>query len=81
MVYRRDERINLPYVDVIEWTEDGIPFGRPEIILLFKAKHADRPKDEADFTAVLPKLGPIRRSWLVDALRLVQPGHPWLDRI
>jgi hypothetical protein len=80
-ICRRDERIKLPYVDVIEWTEEGIPYGRPEIILLFKAKHADRPKDEADFTAVLPMLDSVRRSWLGDALRLVHPGHPWLDRI
>jgi hypothetical protein len=80
-ICRRDERIKLPYVDVIEWTEEGIPYGRPEIVLLFKAKHADRPKDEGDFTAVLPKLDSVRRSWLADALRLVHPGHPWLDRI
>jgi hypothetical protein len=66
---------------VIEWTEEGIPYGRPEIILLFKAKNADRPKDEADFTAVLPKLDSARRSWLVDALRLLHPGHSWLARI
>ena len=79
-ICRRDERIKRPYVDVIEWTDNSIPYGRPEIILLFKAKHADRPKDEADL-AVLPKLDPIRRTWLVDALRLVHPGHPWLDRI
>jgi hypothetical protein len=71
----------LPYAEVIEWTEEGIPYGRPEIILLFKAKHADRPKDEADFTAVLPELDAARRSWLVDALRRLHPGHPWLDRI
>jgi hypothetical protein len=80
-ICRRDERIKLPYVDVIEWTEEGIPYGRPEIILLFKAKHADRPKDEADFTAVLPKLDSVRRSWLRASLRLVHPGHPWLGRI
>jgi hypothetical protein len=80
-ICRRDSRIRLPYVDVIEWTEEGIPYGRPEIILLFKAKHADRPKDEADFAAVLPKLDSVRRSWLADALRLVHPGHLWLDRI
>jgi hypothetical protein len=80
-ICRRDERIRLPYAEVIEWTEEGIPYGRPEIILLFKAKHADRPKDEADFTAVLPELDAARRSWLVDALRLLHPGHPWLDRI
>ena len=80
-ICRRDERIRRPYAEVIEWTADGIPYGRPEIVLLFKAKHADRPKDEADFTAVLPKLDRARRTWLLDALRLIHPGHPWLDRI
>ena len=80
-ICRLDEGIKRPYADVIEFTDDGIPFGRPEIVLLFKAKHADRPKDADDFTAVLPKLDQSRRTWLVDALRLVHPGHPWLDRI
>lgn len=80
-ICRLDEGIKRPYAGVIEFTDDGIPYGRPEIVLLFKAKHADRPKDAADFTAVLPKLDPSRRTWLVDALRLVHPGHPWLDRI
>jgi hypothetical protein len=80
-ICRRDDRIKLPFVDVIEWTNDGIPYGRPEIVLLFKAKHSDRPKDEADFTAALPKLDQLRRGWLGDALRLVHPGHPWLSRI
>ena len=28
-ICRKDERIRLPYADVIEWTEDGIPYGRP----------------------------------------------------
>ena len=80
-ICRRDERITLPYAEVIEWTADGIPYGRPELVLLFKAKHSERPKDEADFSAVLPKLDSSRRRWLGDALRLVHPGHPWLERI
>ena len=80
-ICRRDERIRLPYGDVIEHTDDGIPYARPEIVLLFKAKHLERPKDEADFAAVLPSLGPSRRRWLVEALALVHPGHPWLERV
>ena len=47
-ICRRDERIRMPYDQVIERTADGIPYGRPEIVLLFKAKAA-RPKDDADF--------------------------------
>ena len=80
-ICRRDARIRLPYSDVIERTDAGIPYARPEIVLLFKAKHDDRPKDEADLAAVLPRLEPARRRWLTDALRLVHPGHPWLERI
>jgi hypothetical protein len=80
-IYRRDERIRLPYADVIERTGDGIPYARPEIVLLFKAKRVVRPKDEADFAAVWPSLGPDRRSWLAETLALVHPGHPWLERI
>ena len=57
-ICRRDERIRMPYDQVIERTADGIPYGRPEIVLLFKAKAA-RPKDVADFLAVL--LGRERR--------------------
>ena len=79
-ICRRDERIRLPYDDVIERTADGIPYGRPEIILLFKAKRV-RPKDEADFAAVLPQLDASRREWLVEALELTHPGHAWLERL
>jgi aminoglycoside-2''-adenylyltransferase len=80
-ICRRDERIRLPYADVIERTDGGIPYARPELVLLFKARHAERPKDEADFADVLPRLGPERRRWLADALQLVHPGHPWLERL
>jgi hypothetical protein len=79
-VCRRDERIRLPYERVIEWTADGIPYGRPEIILLFKAKQP-RPKDDDDLAAVLPRLDRTRRSWLAEALDLVHPGHRWLSKL
>jgi hypothetical protein len=70
----------LPYDRVIERTADGIPYGRPEIILLFKAKPA-RPKDDDDFAAVLPRLDTARRSWLAEAIDLVHPGHRWLAEL
>ena len=80
-ICRRDERIRVPYGDLIERTEDGIPYARPEIVLLFKAKHSERAKNEADLAALLPSLGPIRRRWLAEALALVHPGHAWLERV
>jgi hypothetical protein len=78
---RRDESIRLPYDRVIEWTEDGIPYGRPEIVLLFKAKHSHRGRDQRDFEAVVPRLEPERRRWLAEALESVHPGHPWLAEL
>jgi hypothetical protein len=79
-ICRRDASIRLPYDRVIERTSDGIPYGAPEIVLLFKAKHA-RPKDDGDFAAVLPRLALRRRRWLGAALARVHPGHRWLDAL
>jgi hypothetical protein len=79
-IARRDERIRLPYDELIERTPEGIPYSRPEATILFKAKHT-REKDDADFAAVLPLLDPARRRWLGDALELVHPGHRWLDEL
>jgi RimJ/RimL family protein N-acetyltransferase len=76
---RRDESIRLPYERVIANTDDGIPYGRPEIVLLFKARHAHRDRDQADFDAVVPRLDPEQRRWLADSLERVHPGHRWLD--
>jgi hypothetical protein len=77
-VCRRDERIQLPYERVIARSATGIPYARPEIVLLFKAKAA-RPKDDDDFAAVRPHLQPEQRRWLNEALQLAHPGHRWLS--
>jgi hypothetical protein len=79
-ICRRDERIRLRYEELIEETSDGIPYARPEVVLLFKAKAA-RAKDDDDLAAVLPRLEPERRRWLSEALELVHPGHRWLARL
>ena len=76
-VARRDESIRLSYDELIEHTADGIPYERPEVVLLFKAKHA-RAKDEADLAAVLPRLSADRRRLLAGWIEQVHPGHFWL---
>lgn len=76
-VSRRNASIRLPYDELIEHTADGIPYARPEVALLFKAKQA-RPKDEADLAAVLPRLSAERRQLLAEWILLVHPGHFWL---
>jgi hypothetical protein len=80
-ICRRDASLTMPYSRLIEWTEDGIPYGRPEVILLFKAKHSQQEKNRADFDAALPRLEPERREWLRDALERVHPGHRWLAEL
>ena len=80
-IARRDETIAMPYGEVIERTADGIPYGRPEIVLLFKARHAHIDKNERDFTDTLPQLDPARRRWLAGALARVHPDHAWLERL
>jgi hypothetical protein len=50
----------------------------PEIQLLYKSKGL-RPKDQADFDAVLPALRPEQRRWLRDALTIESPSHTWLS--
>ena len=79
-ICRRDAVIRMPYEELIEWTPEGIPYGRPEVVLLYKAKHA-RAKDDGDFAAALPRLEPERRRWLRDGLELVHPDHRWLSKL
>lgn len=79
-ICRRDDRLRLPYAQLILRTTGGIPYGRPEVILLFKAK-GQRPKDDDDFAAVLPSLDASSRRWLHDALAMVHPDHPWLAEL
>lgn len=78
-IYRRDPRIrmdrNSTIIDV-----DGIPCIKPELQLLFKAKHM-RDRDVADFEVHAPRLHPTSRAWLKEALHLAHPGHPWIERL
>jgi hypothetical protein len=68
-VYKRDARVRLPWDKAVH-AVDGVEYLRPEVALLFKAKH-DRPKDHADLLAA--HLDPAARSWLADTLELL--GH------
>lgn len=76
-ICRRDETIRLPYSAIVHHTRDGIPYLAPELVLLFKAKHA-RPKDRRDFDATVPHLTGAQRATLEELLARVHPGHAWL---
>ena len=79
-ICRRDPSIRRAYADVFAETADGVPYVRPEIVLLFKAKSV-RDKDTADWDGTRPLLSADQRAWLARALELVHPGHPWLDAL
>jgi hypothetical protein len=53
---------------------------RPELILYYKAQET-RPRDEADFDALLPLLAGSQAGWLQEALRQTRAGHHWLSRL
>ncbi len=76
-ICRHDETIRLPYRDIIHRTHDGIPYLVPELVLLFKARHA-RPKDRADFAVTVPRLSRAQRETLAGLLAHAHPGHAWL---
>jgi hypothetical protein len=79
--YKRDQRVTRPIDEVIRIGAEGVPYQRPEITLLFKARRREA-KDEADFSAVAPLLPPGDRAWLRDAIALTEPpDHPWLPHL
>jgi Aminoglycoside-2''-adenylyltransferase len=72
-LYRHDESIRLPLADVILHDDRGIPYARPEIVLLSKSQLV-RTLDEQDFDAALPLLDSVSRARLNAWL---PADHPW----
>src|SRR5262249_20385959 len=75
--YRRDQSIGVPLGNAIMHNRDGVPFLRPDLVLLHKSKHC-RDKDQADFDACLPLLNEHQKRWLKTALVNCQPNHVWI---
>jgi uncharacterized protein (DUF952 family) len=74
--FRRQLSIARPLTDLGAVNARGTPFIRPEVCLLYKAKHL-RFKDQRDFDASAPTLDATARAWLTTALEHAHPGHPW----
>jgi hypothetical protein len=79
-ICRHDETIRLPYSEIIHHTRDGIPYLAPELVLLFKAKHARR-KDQVDFDETVPLMTAAQRKTLGELLTHARPGHRWLAHL
>ncbi|MFD4117466.1 nucleotidyltransferase domain-containing protein [Streptomyces niveus] len=77
---RHDARVRRPVHELGVVSAEGVPYLSPEVQLHYKAR-TPRPKDEADFTAVLPLLTDERRDWLAAAISLTYGTHPWLARL
>jgi len=78
-VYRRDERITRPLQEIGD-VRDGVPFLRPDIVLLYKSTE-DSPKNAADFDAVSPSLEHEARHWLAEALAVCDANHRSLAKL
>ncbi len=78
-VFRRNGSVRRPLAE-IGGVRDGVPFLRPEIVLLYKSGERS-PRNEADFAAVLPCLSPAGSLWLRGALETCIPHHPWIGRL
>jgi hypothetical protein len=76
-----DRNIHLRYDDAVARTSGGIPYLRPELVLLFKGLQT-RPKDQADFNSTAPLISTAARAWLAQALvKTKGDDHPWIGAL
>ncbi|WP_102275539.1 nucleotidyltransferase domain-containing protein [Cytobacillus massiliigabonensis] len=75
--FRRDVRISYPIQSVIRFSETGLPYLAPEIVLLYKIKNT-REKDHKDFLSVKDFLKSKQKNWLRQAIKIHEPKHDWL---
>jgi hypothetical protein len=78
--YRRNGRIGVNEKDVGRFTNDGIPYVRPDIQLLYKS-NGGRAIDESDLLAILPRLDVAQRATLSAWISAGDPTHRWIERL
>jgi hypothetical protein len=76
----RDGLVKMPLSAIGRVSGDGISYLRPEIVLLFKAKH-NGSKDQEDLANTITHLSIEDRAWLRQSLEMVHPGHPWIGML
>jgi hypothetical protein len=74
--FRREPSIALSGSELIRTTDAGIPYGTPEVQLLYKSMQ-HRAKDDVDLARCLVRMTPEQRSWLANAIGRTSPNHAW----
>ncbi len=76
-IHKHDPSIRLRLGEIGLRGRDGIPFLRPELVLLFKSRRP-RERDEQDLVTALPRLDRVARARLRAWLPL---DHPWHGKL
>jgi len=85
-VLRRDKSILRKMDKAISFSDCGVPYMSPEVVLFLKSPevytthefHAN--KTPGDFKAIVPLLSDESREWLMSALDIAYPdGYDWLN--
>jgi hypothetical protein len=79
-IYRREKSIKRAKHKIFLRTNEGIPYIKPEVQLLYKAGSSKiREKDYKDFQNILPLLVSKEKEWLKSSLNKQFPdGHDWI---
>jgi hypothetical protein len=75
--FRRDNSIVMEGGRHVRNPPDGLPYGAPEIQLLYKATQ-HRPKDDADLVRTLHLMSGEQKDWLRAAVARLEREHPWI---
>ena len=75
--YRRNPAVRLPLERLGRRTATGVPYLRPEVVLLYKSRQPREP-DECDARVAVPRLSAPERAWLAAAIAAETPDHHWL---
>lgn len=76
--FRPDPSITIAGQDLIRQTISGIPYGSPEVQLLYKALRT-RAKDDVDLARCLFRMNERQRLWLGEAVARMNAEHPWVE--
>ncbi|MEI5909586.1 hypothetical protein WAK64_21415 [Bacillus spongiae] len=75
--FRRDLQISYPLKTAVKYSDTGLPYLTPEIVLLYKVKNT-REKDHLDFLSAKRFLDSKQKDWLRRAIMIHEPEHEWL---